>query len=59
MMDLHGFESFPVHLQDRVDGDRDPNDGLAGVERRGCDQPVVGGLDHQLAAAHLGEIRMA
>ena len=39
-------------------GDGDPDDGLAAVERRGCYQTVVGGLYHQLAAAHLVQIRM-
>ena len=37
-------------------GDGDPDDGLATVERRGCYQAVVGGLYHQLAAAHLFKI---
>ena len=36
-------------------GDGDPDDGLAAVERRGRYQTVVGGLYHQLAAAHLVE----
>ena len=39
-------------------GDGDPDDGLAAVERRRCYQTVVGGLYHQLAAAHLVQIRM-
>ena len=42
-----------------MNGDGDPDDGLAAVERRRRYQPVVGGLDHQLAASHLVEIRMA
>ena len=36
-------------------GDGDPDDGLAAVEGRGRYQTVVGGLYHQLAAAHLVE----
>ena len=36
-----------------MNGDGDPDDGLAAVERRRGYQPVVRGLYHQLAAAHL------
>ena len=39
-------------------GDGDPDDGLGAlVQRRRRDQTVVGGLYHQLAAAHLDDIR--
>ena len=44
-----------VDLQDGVDGDGYPDDRLGAVERWGRDQTIVGGLDHQLAASHLGK----
>ena len=43
------------NLENGVDGDGDPDDRLGAVERWGRDQTIVGGLDHQLAASHLGK----
>ena len=54
-LDVDCVEFDFVDLEDGVDGDGDPDDRLGAVQRRGRDQTIVGGLDHQLAASHLGK----